>query len=497
MYCKKCGTKLDEECLFCPECGYAVANNSGNKSNDQNEIMSQGTLNVDDTSNDQPEMISEKEINADESYLASPKTNLGQVNGSKINWFTNLPERSRVLIIFGLVFLALGIATYIAKIRYENTDSSVTIADFPDYEGYSTNQNNSTESGISIPATANETEVVADVNEDSEEAAGDSVIVDVEKTHIDSGILVARVSYGAPLYYNGTFQPAVLPFSLSLDYIDPETGETENFRTFSSMETHSCSISLMGSRLYINRTEQLFNSDFTKMTASLSMSDGAMHIGWIDEDGRFTDVSAAVSVSNSFGALTEHSGRGFYKDYIYFMDYTNGANELKRVNIHSLSPSSVEVIGDQYSIILPDGSVIDGGGWVHNFYDSSLSYTVPDSRFTDWISESECVGIYDDMLYKYILNPYDPNNSRNWCNEEIQLVPDVRGRKNYCGVVSPDCKKVAFLSYLSSGSDHSIHLFTVSVDGGDPIEIETTYEFPNYADDYKQGVDYVSILDWK
>ena len=50
--CPKCGTKLDEECLFCPNCGNAVANNSGQQLYEQNVMATQGLLNGKKDSNE-------------------------------------------------------------------------------------------------------------------------------------------------------------------------------------------------------------------------------------------------------------------------------------------------------------------------------------------------------------------------------------------------------------------------------------------------------------
>ena len=50
--CQKCGTKLDEECLFCPNCGNAVANDSGQQLTEQNVMVTQGSLNEKNVSNE-------------------------------------------------------------------------------------------------------------------------------------------------------------------------------------------------------------------------------------------------------------------------------------------------------------------------------------------------------------------------------------------------------------------------------------------------------------
>ena len=44
--CPKCGTKLDKECLFCPNCGNEVANNSNQQLTEQNEAVVKESLNA-------------------------------------------------------------------------------------------------------------------------------------------------------------------------------------------------------------------------------------------------------------------------------------------------------------------------------------------------------------------------------------------------------------------------------------------------------------------
>ena len=52
--CPKCGTKLDEECLFCPNCGNEVANNSGHQFIEQDKKSANEALNANNISNVSP-----------------------------------------------------------------------------------------------------------------------------------------------------------------------------------------------------------------------------------------------------------------------------------------------------------------------------------------------------------------------------------------------------------------------------------------------------------
>ena len=132
---------------------------------------------------------------------------------------------------------------------------------------------------------------------------------------------------------------------------------------------------------------------------------------------------------------------------------------------------------------MPDGTV---GEYVSDwyYYDESMEYPAASGDFNDWISPFECVGIDDNMIYKYILNGDDSRPfGSDWYSDKTELIPDIDGRKNMNPVVSPDGTKVAFLSALTTGTDESPYLYIVPVDGGNPIKISTDYIFVGYGID--------------
>ena len=59
----------------------------------------------------------------------------------------------------------------------------------------------------------------------------------------------------------------------------------------------------------------------------------------------------------------------------------------------------------------------------------------------------------------------------------IKIVPDIKERWNYNPVVSPDGKKVAFLSSLRNAADNMGHLFITGFDGEEPVKIDTDLAF--------------------
>ncbi|TGX97558.1 hypothetical protein E5357_12025 [Hominisplanchenecus murintestinalis] len=329
---------------------------------------------------------------------------------------------------------------------------------------------------------------------------------EAEKARNASGIVVAKIFLGQQRTWNSTGTFHSTPFTLYLDVINPDTGDVSNFKTFSSMETYSCSpgcysgafgaISI-GSNTSVTRN--YFNSDFTKMIATLTMEDGAIHVGWIDENGQFTDVSAKISHSSEFSGLTNHQKPCFYNDYLYFMDFTNDNVQIKRVPINNLSEASVDILVDDVSwkgvgiYPYPDGSVVDNANAMQEFSDESMNYVANSNFFNDWISTTECVGTDDDIIYKYVLEDKDSYKYFDWYNERIALVPEVKNRKNWNAVVSPDGDRVAFLSKMTGGTDTSTSLFVVSINGGEPMKVNTSYDLSN-PNDYSN---LVALFDWR
>ena len=327
-----------------------------------------------------------------------------------------------------------------------------------------------------------------------------------EKARNSSGIVVAKIILGQGLTWNSTGTFHSTPFTLYLDVIDPDTGSVNNFKTFSSMETHSCSagcygtLGMIGIGSNTSVTRNYFNSDFTKMIATLTMEDGAVHVGWIDEYGQFTDVSAKVSHSSEFSGLINHQHPCFYNDYLYFMDFTNDDVQIKRVPIDSLSEASVDILVDDVqwkgNVLIypyPDGSVKDDINAFQEYYDESKSYVANSNFFNDWISASEFVGTDDSMIYKYVLVPESEHGVFHWYSDRIALVPEIKNRKNWNAVVSPDGNKVAFLSKMTGGTDTSTSLFIVSIDGGEPTKVNTSYDLSNPSD-YNN---LVALFDWR
>lgn len=304
---------------------------------------------------------------------------------------------------------------------------------------------------------------------------------------VPNGIVVLSYTPSEKRTWNGTIYTSTF-FTVNLDCIDPNTGAVQHLRTFSSDETHSCSMAFNGLGVNAVLTRMHFNSDFTQMTATLTLEDGSVHVGWIDERGNFTDISKKVMAdAGDFGALTNHSNPCFGPgEYFYFIDSTNSNVQVKRVPLNNLTESAVEIMIDnaRYNGIClepyPDGTIADNhSNWDSYiswyYYDVDMTYPALGRYFRDWLSQSECIGLDDNILYKYSLSGVD--STYEWYSDKTALIPEIKGRENLYPVSSPDASKVAFLSKLTTGTDTSPYLYIVPVDGGDPVKVSTNYKF--------------------
>ena len=317
-----------------------------------------------------------------------------------------------------------------------------------------------------------------------------ATIATTESASSGGGIIVLSAKEGDNYTYNSTGTFKLKAFTVNLDLINPETGATTHLRTFSSEDTQSCSAGTRFSDQSLG-TEFLawsFNSDYTKMTATLSLEDNAAHVGWIDEIGNFTDVSAMIETSSDFAGLTMHLYPRFFENYFYFMDASNNKFQVKRVPLENLTSGAVETVIDEYHYaaflhIAPDGSVLESNSAINVYYDSSLTYAANRNFFCDWVSESVCVGAEDGLIYKYNLDP------DGWYSNRTALIPEINGRNNRSAVVSPDSNQVAFLSNLSNSTNTSPSIYIVSINGGDPVKVNTNLSL--------SGDETIHLLTWK
>ncbi len=355
--------------------------------------------------------------------------------------------------------------------------------------------------GFEVDMTRHDLYTFIDVLSEHLKGSGEiAVTADISKNDpaidLNDGIIVVSASVGRNYYYKSTGTYKFTTFTAHLYKIDPETGNVTHIRTFSSEDTHSCSAYLTDIGGYTKAALRNFNSDMTLMTACVTLESGANHIGWIDENGQFTDVSARITTKSDFGALTNHQIPRFFGDYIYFRDFTNTSASIKRVPLNTLTADAVEVLFDDTkwsntSIYpLPDGTVLDEYS-PFDYYDSSMQYPARVHNTYDWISADTCIGNGNGRSDPYTLYKYHLSGKIDlleWYRDKTTLIPSIKDRINWNAVVSPECDQVAFLSKLTTGTDQSISMFLISIDGGEPVKVHTDFSF---------SANTIGLIDWR
>lgn len=299
------------------------------------------------------------------------------------------------------------------------------------------------------------------------------------------GILVQSVHVGDRYFWKSTGTYMCDVFTVNLDYIDPQTGDITHFKTFSSENTHSCSYQYAVSQ-NVKEARLSFNADFSAMIASLTEDDGAEHIGWIDEDGAFFDVSEKITHKSDFGAITKHSQPCFWGNYMYFCDQTDSVERIKRVPLDNLQESAVEVMweGDGYEHTSvypkPDGSLPEQTNSVHwyEYPTADAKYGATVNNFGGWLNSYEYVSADNGKIVIYSLEGFTGSQDLlNWYSKKTPIVPDVNGRASCNPVLSPDGKQVAFVSQVNTTTE----LFIVDVTGGNPVKVNTDYDFSSVS----------------
>ncbi|MFV0529157.1 MAG: hypothetical protein ACK5MN_10620 [Lachnospiraceae bacterium] len=317
------------------------------------------------------------------------------------------------------------------------------------------------------------------------------------------GLIAMSVTTGKEYKYNNAFCRET---TIILTSIDMETGATHDVRTFTNTNTRDFTIDFDFAFDPVNSLQR-FDEGFDRMVACRRMPDGSDHVGFVDSNGVFTDVSALVTVpAGDFGGLIKHTYPRFGPDgYFYYRDQSNGGSPLYRINTNNaMTPDALELHSEKVSVdyyfIQPDGSVIDGFNVL--YYSPSMTHRAPE-YISAWVDDTTFVGggYKSDLIYKYTAL-----TDEEWKNkggapvhayaDRTALVPDINNRANSHALVSPDKKTVAFLSRLTSGSDRTPYLFTVPLDGGEPVKTDVSYVF-NYPVNVSDGsYSYRGLLAW-
>lgn len=317
-----------------------------------------------------------------------------------------------------------------------------------------------------------------------------------------NGLMLLRKVEGEVIYYpNG--QPKCQTDQYYIDIVDPDTGECINYRSFSvtSNDNFVLNIARPWSKYNIYFS---FLDDYTKMAAVRLNPDGSMHIGWVTQDGQFTDITNMID-DGSNGVISQ-SLPCFYQGYVYYTEKNELNYEyVKKAPLGNLKPSAVVTLTNDYPggffYIKPDGSIstetyssetydIINAETNYVYFDSKLKSRASREIFCDWICEDQCIGIEEGELYLYSII----KNSRdtNWYSKKTLLAS--RGTDQYIGsaVLSPDKQSIAYLDgeFLSDTDTFKIisRLHIISVDGSNHRVIQTSNEKSGFLFDWQNNI---------
>ena len=467
VFCPKCGKRLPGNAKFCSNCGESI---------DENGIRRNIPSN---TSSDR----------AEKKFVLTQE---------------NLRILSALLVFFCFVvaFLVISMSekeenSYLSKedtsIENDLLDENVIDEDVTASEDdiYMSDDSNNDDYGILDESD------IANVELDNEEE-----IQEEEKTIADiKGIIaITDLAESKPTYIH-----------IQITAIDPVSGDITAIRNFEKSDINNKFDSVLHSGRALS-DQQLFDENYSKLAVdTLRDREGNQHVGWLDTNGEYTDVTELVDDydGGDFGGIHAQKNGRFGRDgYFYYLDTDKGAC---RVPINHLSPENVEKVeiinlkeeDDETNIIKrydpifyiePNGSI-----WLPHsqsavyFSDASMTKYVGENNILYWIDNEKCLGSDNGQLL--IKNAYDgtPQSSLDWSSPDggEKFIPEVEDRRNCFPVVSPQKDEAAFLSYFR-GTFSDAELFVIPIVGGEPRLVDTEYVFERITDVPKS-----KLLDWR
>jgi len=267
---------------------------------------------------------------------------------------------------------------------------------------------------------------------------------------------------------------------LNVSAIDPVTGVSTFLRTFKVTGTDStCVIPTPSLSQYLARL--WFDQDYRRVAATCKADDG-QHVGWFDETGTFTDVTAAISIGGSDFSKSrsdDMSGQFFGGNFYWFADdkpsggFVGG--EIKQVPMDNLNASAVTILADDWQSKDFTINTADGSLYLH--YCCTLVTSPSGDGFGpvngQWISDSTYVTDYNGNDRILVGKAVAGNDTRDLSEEPF--LPSVTGRTNWNPIVAPDKTQVAFLSNMSE-----TELYVVSPSGQDPQKVPTDFQFDRH-----------------
>ncbi|MFJ4264656.1 hypothetical protein ACIPYU_19625 [Paenarthrobacter nicotinovorans] len=261
-----------------------------------------------------------------------------------------------------------------------------------------------------------------------------------------------------------------------LTAIDPTTGTESQVAYFLPKED---AVAIDSQILLMNYDSvpvrrAMFSPDFSKVTAIKNMPDGTRHVGWIDTNGAFSDISASTGAGSSqgFSSAKSQDTPMFGTDgSFYFASRDAGGSTKTQPTIMKVDPkakdkaTATKVIPDSEGVnyfVNPDGSI--NGGTTSVLYQNGRQ-GVGVYNVQDWITDVEYVEISPGGESTNIYRENAATRDKDMLPYGISgrpLLPKTN-RQVFSPIVSPDKSRIAFLSKAPNSS--TIDLFTVDSAG--------------------------------
>ena len=342
------------------------------------------------------------------------------------------------------------------------------------------------------PATSVGLEDVTDENDDFGRPPEDECIAWEEDENIEEATIAETGEIEGIIVL--TMYPSHSQLCVVVDTVNPNNGSVQNILSTQItpvIATNEYGYVIFPENPRFGNLQDLFTPDFSKIAVTrVATSNQSMHAGWMDKDGNFFDVTAAVgeAEASDFEDPARYQAIGFTDDGATFVykqvdNYSNYAFET--LGYYAVSVDNMAA-GASWEISPSDA-------YLHA--DTSSWWWLNDYRFSDKI----------DGTHFYADNGNSNTNSCVLIDTESQTMSDFipgETRNNWSVVASPDGQQVAFISRPKSGQLNSVELYTMRLDDcttNHVLDINSPEEahLPTIRGEY-DGVDiFCATIDWR
>lgn len=308
-------------------------------------------------------------------------------------------------------------------------------------------------------AEKSEEEVLSDIEDvDSEDYASTEEMDEPDEEEANSETPVEAKGIVAMLQ---KVDPSRAMVDIQLLAIDPQTG-VQSIITEWHLKNPAAKVDDEAElRFYIPDKSPVYGNnrdwlseDLSKLGVTAVLANNERHAGWINYDGGFFDVTAAIGAvkESSFSEPNPivQSTLGFWEDKLaFYEDASDATQKHYYVPVDGVTSNSIVEAGEE--------------DWY--YYNAFISPSVEDFHLTDWIDSTWCIA----DTYDHMGRPQSLKANIDTA-ETAEYLPSSE-RYNWSGVLSPDSQTVAFLS-VPQKAGGVVELYTVPLSGGEPTKID-------------------------